>query len=209
MSHESAPDVPALTTASFPGQVRSVQFALVTLWFSVHQLRANTFMASAAVQLEKMGDTRGVYMSLYTALLPTGPLFSPLFAWLYSRLGLLGLMQAVTAAAALFCGGLLLPYLPLQLLTFVVFVGYNTGIYTVYNLYVLQVFGPRSMGSILGAIALASSVTNFLVYPISGVVASRLEGRWTLVNAAFALLTLLELAQVDGCRRLWARRRPL
>ena len=164
--------------------------------FALHQWRANTYLGSVKYMLAFLGDEDEAYMQSFTASLSLAIVFIPLIAASKDKIGLAGSMQGVTALAALHAFLALIPSLPLQLVTFVVFTVTRASIFTVATFYVAEVFGFQRLGTVFGLWQTASAVLNASIPPLTALVLDQLGGDWSAVLWTFVGLCIPQFATV-------------
>jgi LAT3 family solute carrier family 43 protein 3 len=120
-----------LSLRPFRSQLRSPQIWLLAAWAAVLQVRASYFLASINGRLSQLGDESGAYMRTLLWISPLSIALGPAFALVIERHGFLRVMYAVTALSAAFIGSLLVPYLPAQLVTFLLYTVVRAGMYPV------------------------------------------------------------------------------
>lgn len=160
--------------------LRSKQFLVGVGWFAVHQLRANLYLGSAADMLRAYGDTNGVYMQYLTGMLVLALPAIPLISASTDRLGVAGSMQAVTLLAAVHAACCLVPSLPFQLVTFLVFTLLRAATFSVASLLAARTFGFAKLGTTYGLMQCAGALLNLAMPLITRAVLAA-GGAWAPV----------------------------
>ena len=175
----------------------SKQFVCGALWFVLHQFRANLYLGIAPDMLRFLGDADGRYMEALTLTLVAAVPFIPLIAWGCDRLGIAGSMQVVTLLAVVHSVCALVPVLPFQLVTFVVFTLMRAAIFSVGSLYVARVFGFRHFGTLYGLFQCIGALLNVLIPTLTACVLKYFEGDWAPVLRALLAVCVVQFGIVS------------
>jgi MFS family permease len=174
----------------FGPQVMSVAFWLLTLYMMVHVLRINFTAGSISIQLEEMGDDALFYVNLYILIFPLGFLSIPLVGWLLDRWRFVVGFEAINILALITGLLLMIPWLPLQILTFVLFAGLRPFLFTAMYGFIGSRFGFTHYGKLVGicvGIAAVGSLSQTLLLYVT---ISYLNGNFFLVNLFLNLIVL-------------------
>ena len=104
-----------------------------------------------------------------------------------------------TSAAHAFAA--LVPSLPFQLLTFVLFTVYRAAVFGIYSIFVAQVFGLGRIGRVLGFSYALASLFNGSVPLITDVIVGRLDDNWAFFHWACIVMVPLQLAAMRAVER--------
>jgi len=154
-----------LHALSWRRQVFTKQFVCLTVFASLHLLRANSYMGIVGDLLLRYGDGDHVYTDIYSSILPLGFVFIPLIEPILSRCSFAQSFQLVTLFGSLCSSLALIPNLPLQVLTFLLFAFYRSLFYSACSAFVTETFGVRNAGRAYGMVWLIASFFNLLLYP--------------------------------------------
>jgi MFS family permease len=174
----------------FGPQVMSVAFWLLTLYMMVHVLRINFTAGSISIQLEEMGDDALFYVNLYILIFPLGFLSIPLVGWLLDRWRFVIGFEAINILALITGLLLMIPWLPLQILTFVLFAGLRPFLFTAMYGFIGSRFGFTHYGKLVGicvGIAAVGSLSQTLLLYVT---IFYLNGNFFLVNLFLNLIVL-------------------
>ena len=187
-------DVPGLSVREV---IASKQFAVGTAWFTAHQTRCNLYLGVAADILRSMGDDDGRYMEILTATLAAAVVFIPLIAWATDKLSMAGSMNAVTALAVVHAACALVPSLPFQVVTFVVFTLLRAATFSVGSIYVARTFGFAKMGTVYGLMQCVGGTLNMILPAITSTVLTHFDGNWGPVFWALLLACAVQFALIS------------
>lgn len=175
---------------SWQKQLSSAAFVYFAIIGTVHLLRSNIYMGTVKLVLESLHDDEQgyLYTQIFAATLPVGFVFIPVINHVIMKYGFVGTFQLINALGFLFGFLTLIPVLPLQVVTFLAFCVFRAFFYSALSTYAAQVFGPRNVGRIYGAVMAIAAVFNLLQYPALIVTAKYAHGNLLYLNVALLVL---------------------
>lgn len=123
-------------------------------------------------------------------MMPFGFVCIPAIAHSLNRLGYTGSLHLVNMLGML-CGILqLIPILPLQIATFVIFTIYRAFLYSVVSTCTAAFFGQASFGRAFGSIFFVAGIINFCQYPFMQLTNSYFGGSFFHVNLCLVMVCI-------------------
>jgi len=150
-------------------QLRTYEFWFMVICCSVGILRANLFIGMNPVLLDGLGDHKyhtDAYKQVFNYVLACGFVFIPIIAWCAQLVGLLNSLQIANMIGIVAFAFGLVPLLPVQVLTFIVFTAFRAFLYAIVSAYNLHVFGIGTFGKIQGLMFTLGATINLLQVPI-------------------------------------------
>jgi MFS transporter, LAT3 family, solute carrier family 43, member 3 len=143
-------------------------FYFITIYAAIQVLRFNAYFGSAFELLKYLGDESYHYLftQIFVALLPLGFLTLPVIEYLFKHHGLLGSFQVLNGLSIAYNIILLVPNLPVQVLTFILFITARALLYSLIGTYVAHMFGPVNSGMVYGVLQCIGAIANVLQYPL-------------------------------------------
>jgi len=163
-------------------------------FYLVHQLRCNLYLGSAKYMLRALGDSDDAYMAIFTIVLSSAALYIPCISGAIDRLSLATSMQAVNGLALVQGLLTLVPSLPSQVVTFLVFTVLRAALYSLYTVYIARTFGGAKIGTMLGISYATGAVVNLAIPPITALVLVERDGDWSVVQWAFLVTCVPQMA---------------
>mmetsp|Transcript_32750 Transcript_32750/g.73923 ORF Transcript_32750/g.73923 Transcript_32750/m.73923 type:complete len:506 (+) Transcript_32750:164-1681(+) len=146
-------------------QLLTWDFAFILLFASTGILRANLYIGTNEQFLENLGDNDApndrLYSKLFGYLLPMGFIFIPVIDFAVG-ISMKAALQATNALAVAVAALTLIPSLPVQVVTFLVFAGYRAFLYGVMGAFIGETFGPLTLGRITGCVFTTGSLLNLV-----------------------------------------------
>jgi MFS family permease len=164
---------------SVPQQLCTFDFLLALTFASVHMVRCNFFIMTVDSFLFFLGDTDAVYANIFSLVMPGGVFMVPFIEATVTRMGILNTLHFTNFLGVIFGVLLLVPSLPIQIITFVVFTCFRAYLYASLNNFIAQTFGLHTMGRIFGFVFTSAAILSLLQYP-AAVLAN---GHFTVVFA--------------------------
>uniref|UniRef100_A0A7S4DT72 Uncharacterized protein n=2 Tax=Lotharella globosa TaxID=91324 RepID=A0A7S4DT72_9EUKA len=145
------------------------------------------------------------YKQLFNYVLTCGFVFIPLINSCAKRMGILNTLQVTNAIGiAAFALGLA-QWIPIQMLTFVVFTGFRAFLYAIVSAYNLQVFGLGTFGKIQGLMFTVGAAVNLLQAPLIDWSVTEYNGQMHPVCYAGVIMGVTVFAWVELARVLQGR----
>ena len=168
----------------------SHQFLAGGFWFVANAWRSNFYLGEVKYMLRALGDNDATYISYFSALLVLAVPFIPCIAAATDRLGVPAAMQACTAIAAVHAAFALVPSLPFQLATFVVYTLLRAAIFSVVTIYAAHVFRFARLRMVLGLWQVVAAVAGFSTPFITDYILEVRGGNWSPLLLVFLWLCL-------------------
>ncbi|DAZ95283.1 TPA: hypothetical protein N0F65_007773, partial [Lagenidium giganteum] len=156
-----------LTEFPVKQQVMTFEFAYILIFAASQVLRTTVYIGTTNKLLENYGDAdrQYLYTKVFSVVLPLGFVFVPAIDYVVERRGLTLSLIFTNAIGVLYNVLVLVPVLPLQALTFLVFTGFRAFLYAVMSAFTAKTFGLKNLGTLVGMIFSISSVVGLLEYP--------------------------------------------
>jgi LAT3 family solute carrier family 43 protein 3 len=171
-------------------QIKSTEYILLCIWFSICLIPLQYYIGSIGFQLEDKGDDEGFYTDLFSIVYAGATVFSPAGGYLSDRLSL-GFTQGL---ATIMCAGsffVLASEISLKGQT-VGLVLYGVGRLLVFGMYFANCgkrFGYANFGTLAGLGLLISAVVSLLQYPMISAAANGQSDTMNIASGA-ALMAL-------------------
>ena len=184
------PPYSALHALPWNQQVLTPQFVIITVFSSLHLLRASWYMGAMRNMLERLGDeaTGNKYTTLYGVIVPAGFLFIP---WVNRQIHqnyFCDSLRVVTGLSFVYGVVACIDSLFIQPIGFISFCAFRALFYSTMGTMVSHTFGPISGNTTNGCLWLVASFFNVLIYPMSVYVES--SGNWITVNLVLLVIGL-------------------
>eukprot|EP01083_Nonionella_stella_P054802 144654_1 len=183
-------------------QIRSWEYFLLLLWFSIQVIPLQYYVATIGFQLERKGDDDGTYTSLFSILYASSAIISPLIGRFADSAGL-GIAQGVgtilCSISLIFLG---LESIPLKAHVFGLCC-YDVGRMMVFGMFFTNIgkrFGYKNYGTLAGTGLIVSAIGSLIQYPLISLAA---RGNDSLVN--FVSGSALAGFGLPYCFWLWRR----
>ncbi|ORX78926.1 MFS general substrate transporter [Anaeromyces robustus] len=176
-------------------QMKTKEYILITLLTSIYMLRLNFYISTTEEQLQTISnDENGIKntVQFFNIMLPLAGVLSIMpIGWLLDNFKMYITFTVLCSMALLFGILSLIPILPLQFLSILVFVFTRPLLYTSGNDFSTKTFGFKTFGRVYGLMNLISSLVNFGQYAVEYLVVNIFNGQFTEVNIAFTILTTI------------------
>lgn len=204
------PQAQQQTNESLRNLMKTWEYILLLLWFSLQLIPLQYYVATIGFQLERKGDDRGTYISLFPIMYASAAIFAPAFGKIADRFGL-GIAQGLANALSIL--SLLILSAPVAMFPLSVQVlsmaCYGLGRMCVFGMFFSNIgkrFGYRYYGTMAGVGLIVSALVSLLQYPLIALAAGGYEG-WVNVGCA-AVLTVegfpycvwLYRRETSGCK---------
>lgn len=167
-------------------------FVFIGIYAPIQVLRVTIFFGGILGTLRQLGDDNDnyFYTNVLFAILPLSFIFIPMIEFCLQRYGMLFSFRFTTVLGYVYSGLLLIPSLPIQIVTFILFCGFRAFLFSVIGVYFVQHYGVKSSGRLYGAMSLFNSFLNFLQYP-AFILANRYDhGSVFFINLSVLLLAI-------------------
>ncbi len=179
----------ATKSLSVVDQIRSVEYILLVLWFSILNIPVQYYVAVIGFQLERMGDDDGKYTRLFSMQFALAAAFAPILGKIADRLGL-GPAQAVaTLLASTSVFFLTLKSISLNM-HIVGMSCFGLGRVMLFGMFFANVgkrFGYDNYGTLAGLGLFISACSSLLQYPLISLAAAGSDETVNLVSALIML----------------------
>lgn len=171
-------------------QLKTLDFAVVLTFASVHMLRCNFYIETVnemllAVAAPNNEATAVRYAQIFSFVLPLGVLFVPLIDGTVRAVGVVNTLHLTNGIGIVFGTLLLVPNLAVQGINFVVFTGFRAYLYATLNTYIAVTFGVSTMGRIIGCAFTTAAVVTLLQYPAATLAEDVFDGDFLVTNIIF------------------------
>ncbi len=158
-------------------QMKSIEYVLLVLWFSVQLIPLQYYVATIGFQLERKGDDDGTYTRLFSVLYASAAAFAPILGKIADALGL-GPAQATATILSSF-SLLFLTFESVSLEAQVAgMTSYGLGRMMVFSMFFTNVgkrFGYGNYGTLAGLGLILSAIASLLQYPLITIAAGGSE----------------------------------
>jgi MFS transporter, LAT3 family, solute carrier family 43, member 3 len=163
--------IPSITTIhsqhwfkNFPTRL----FYFLSMYGAIQIFRFNYYFGSVLDLLEDLGDDKYnyLYTQIFIAMLPLGFLCLPLIDWIFKIYGFIGAFHVLNLLSIGYNVIVLIPILPLQVLTFLFFVTGRALLFSLIGTYVAHMFGPLNSGKMYGSFSWVAVLANVFQYPL-------------------------------------------
>jgi hypothetical protein len=193
----SLPSLKSIHAQNWLRNIPTRVFYFITIYAAVQVLRCNSYFGSVFELLKYLGDESYHYLftQIFVALLPLGFLTLPLIEYLFKSYGLIGSFHVLNGLSIAYNIILLVPILPLQVLTFILFIFARALLYSLIGTYIAHMFGPLNSGKMYGLLSWIGVLANVLQYPLYVLVSHLAPGYrgLTYLNIFFLSLCVLLL----------------
>ncbi|OQR86700.1 hypothetical protein ACHHYP_10280 [Achlya hypogyna] len=163
--YEALDETVPLTDAPLKTQFKSFEFRYLLLFAAVHNLQSSFYFGTVNQTLVNYHDTTEVYTKAFGWILPAGFVFIPVIDTLVDRFGLPVSMLSTTLLSLTYHILAMIPSLPLQIVTFVLFTAFRALFYANVATCGAVTFGHANMGKILGTVYSSSAIVALLEIP--------------------------------------------
>lgn len=173
-------------------QMKSVEYIMLCIWFSITLLPMQYYVATIGFQLEEVGDDDGFYTSLFAYTYAGSVITSPVSGWIADRYGLGVAQGGATFLVALSLFLLAANDISLNLHS-VGLVSYGIGRLSVFGTYFTNIgkrLGYTNYGTLAGFGLLVSAIVSLLQYPLIGLSS---DGYSAIVNISLGILLVAQL----------------
>ncbi|GAB5357038.1 hypothetical protein AAMO2058_000339600 [Amorphochlora amoebiformis] len=193
-------------------QLRSFEFIYMLICCSIGILRANLFIGMNPLLLDSYGDHEyhdDAYKQLFNYVLACGFVFIPVIGWYAPMAGMTYSLQLTNILGIAAFGMGLIPWLPVQVITFLVFTAFRAFLYSIVSSYNLNIFGKATFGKIQGLMFSIGAIINLLQEPLISWANSTDNGRMDRVCYTGMLMGIFTLAFTEIARfQGWLRFEP-
>jgi len=183
-----------LQAKPFGQQLRSLEFLLILLVAAIQVPRSNFYLgvedlvnAQIAAKLDTPESTRSTLKTIVGLIIPQGWLAVPLIQASIRRLGIFGTLHITTMFGVLCPVVQLIPNLWLQLVGAIAYTVFRTFLFSIIAAYNAELFGPQTMGRVMGVCLLVAGMVNLSQTPL----VKMSYGNFALVNLGSILVSLL------------------
>jgi len=177
------------------------EFTYMVLFGIVNMTRSNLFLGLVADDLKQKGDDTKIYTKITSAIVPLGFLAVPIIERLIREMALCTAMDITVGLGVIYGGISLIPNVPIQLVTAVVYTLYRALLFSAIATYNAQVFGPATMGKVAGLMYTLSAPFQLLSYPLVAVTQDCFDNNYAMVSV-FQILWLIPVYVMSR----WLRR---
>ena len=201
----SALDSKPLKERDFSGQARSQPFLLLMTYFAANALQCQFTVGTIGVQMELLGDDDGSMTRIFSLSLALSFLAAPCIGSAFDRFGFAPVFAVINALLLGVPAMLLVPSLPAQVLTCILYSAGRVGLWASFFSFVGATFGFRHYGKLAGGGLLVQSLFCLLQYPLLSITLA-MDRDFRFVNALFCVLTAAQFATILGLHRDHLRR---
>jgi len=179
----------ALSAKPFGAQLRTLEFVAILVFTTIQVPRSNIYMGSVDLVNKHIAEQSGQTKYLDTVgtiiglVIPFGFLSVPAIEFCVHRGGIMFTVYLTTVIGWIYVGLQFVPDLFTQLVTVTVFAAWRAFLYSIITAYNAEIFGPRSMGRVMGLSFLFSGLANFVQAPLISWTLDAQKGdfKWTLL----------------------------
>lgn len=188
----SIPPISSVHTQSWIKNLPTRLFYFISVYGSLQVLRINIFFGTILQLLEYLGDDsyHHLYTQIFIALLPLGFVCLPAIEYLFKEFGFVGSFHALNVLSFAYSITLLIPYLPIQVFTFIFFVSARALMYSLVGTFIAHMFGPLNSGKMYGAFSWVGTFINVLQYPLFIIISRTAPGYSGFIYLNIFLLSL-------------------
>jgi MFS transporter, LAT3 family, solute carrier family 43, member 3 len=179
---------------SLGNQLRTLDFALVLIFASVHMLRCNFYIETVNEILLTMGDHDAFYANIFSFVLPAGVVFVPLIEYTVRELGVVHTLHITNALGVLFGVLLLVPSLNIQVINFAIFACFRAYLYATMSTFIAVTFGVSTMGRLIGCTFTSAALVTLLQYPAASIAERQKTNGFTMINLIMLSICLAPTA---------------
>ena len=185
-------------------QIRSWEYVLLLLWFSVQLIPLQYYVATIGLQLERKGDDDGTYTNIFSILFAASAIAAPLIGKITDMAGL-GISHALASGLNSLSMVILgLESVPLPAHT-VGLVCYDLGRMMTFGTFLTNIgkrFGYTNYGTLAGLGSIVSAILSLIQYPL---ISLAIKGHANSVN--FVCGGIMTGIGLPYCYWLWRRER--
>jgi len=161
-------------------QLKSKEFWIITVFMSVLALHLIFYIGSVYILF-----TDVLYVDAFTWIYTFGVVTIPIVGFVLDKYGVLQAMVLVSSLFSLSSGLAIIPFKPLQILTFVLVSSANNFLWAVYFSFLASTFGFNNYGKLMGFSTIIISLFGLLQYPLFNVAVESLNGDFTFIFVGF------------------------
>jgi hypothetical protein len=159
-------DAGRLSSSPLLRQMASPEYVVYLLFFATAIVRFQFFIGSLSAQLDALGQVDAEYSKLFGYILPAGAVsVIPIGAHLDAKGPVVGMAALVGLAVALSALNLV-PSLPAQTITFVLFAAFRASLFCNMSVYLAAVFGYRNLGALVGLLTTVGGLIGMTQGPL-------------------------------------------
>jgi len=185
-------------------QIRSWEYVLLLLWFSVQLIPLQYYVATIGLQLERKGDDDGTYTHIFSILFALSAIAAPLIGKIIDMAGL-GISQALASGLNSLSMAILgLESVPLPA-HIVGLLCYDLGRMMTFGTFFTNIgkrFGYTNYGTLVGLGSIVSAILSLIQYPL---ISLAIKGHANSVN--FVCGGIMAGIGLPYCYWLWRRER--
>lgn len=179
----------ALSAKPFGAQLRTLEFAAILVFTIIQVPRMNIYLGSVDLVNKHIAEQSGQTEYLDTVgtiiglVIPFGFLSVPAIEFCVHRGGIMFTVYLTTVIGWIYVGLQFIPELFTQLVAVTVFAAWRAFLFSIITAYIAEIFGPRSMGRVMGLSFLFSGLANFVQAPLISWTLDAQKGdfTWTLL----------------------------
>jgi len=185
-------------------QIRSWEYLLLLLWFSVQMIPMQYYVATIGLQLERKGDDDGTYTNIFSILFAASAIAAPLIGKITDMAGL-GISHALASglnSLSMVILGLESVPLPAHIVGLVC---YDLGRMMTFGTFFTNIgkrFGYTNYGTLVGFGSIVSAILSLIQYPL---ISLAIKGHANSVN--FVCGGIMTGIGLPYCYWLWRRER--
>jgi LAT3 family solute carrier family 43 protein 3 len=186
-------------TLPWTQQLKSYYFLYIVCFSTVMMLRSNIYLGTVQILLEDYNDDDHNYLftQIFIVILPFGFLFIPAISYLLKKYGFATFFQLVSLTGIGYGVIAVIPVLPLQVLTFVLYATHRAFLYSVIATFNACVFGNKNAGRIHGFTFLIAGVINLSQWPLMLAIFAYANGNLFYLYIALLLLCIPSLFHTE------------
>lgn len=177
---------------SMPDAVRSKEFVFMCLCMAVNVFRSCIYLGTNGTLLAGLGDREHnyLYTRIFSLTLPAGVMCIPLISWTISLLSWRNVFHAINAIGLGWNLLALVPLLPLQALTGMIYTVFRAYLFSSIVGYCTSTFGASVSGRVYGLTTLMAGIFSTLQYPAMNLTFNSLGGDLRYLYGAMAVAVL-------------------
>ncbi|OQR95666.1 hypothetical protein THRCLA_07677 [Thraustotheca clavata] len=189
-----------LRQAPLKSKLKTFEFAYLLFVTIAHRLHNAIYLGTVNQTLAYYDDTTHVYTKVFGWVLSAGFAYIPLIHVVTDRLGLAASFHATTIFCICYHIFTFIPSLPVQVASFITFVGFRAFLFVSNTAFAADVFGPTHMGTIVGITYCISGLVALVEIPAATYTNSSWTG-WCVIYSLSLLLAVLVLPATEWYRR--------
>jgi len=154
-------DTAKLSSLTLFEQVRSPEYLLYALYFSICMIRFNTFIANLVPVLDLKGQNNQEYAKIFSTILPLGSLVVFIAGFIIDKKGPVNAFYILSTLALLVSIIELIPILEIQPIAFISFAAFRAFQFAAMSSYLALVFGFKNLGALIGLVTLCGGIVGF------------------------------------------------